>query len=240
MTDATCAVSGCTEAPKVWDRDGGWCRAHMDEMDAARRADEKRATTEAGGPWPQTCPRRMGEIGPWPRDENQDTWDIREQMHKGLRSRHCSFCGSLHPDDFMRLVEEGWVVGPTDKNYKAYLAPALSDEDVEERHQRFLRSDRARVMVEITKEHHPEMSDDEVQAELERRWRETELPLTDGSGSPETKFSYQHLSLAQRARFIALYNNRINGTTPAMNIGYPGHFYRLPFFMAYSESEPRP
>jgi hypothetical protein len=34
----------------------------------------------------------------------------------------CSFCGSLNPDKLMRLLEAGTVeLGPTDKNYKAYV-----------------------------------------------------------------------------------------------------------------------
>lgn len=44
------------------------------------------------------------------------------------------------------------------------------------------------------------------------------------------KFYYQHLSVEQRIEFIDLYNDR------TMNIGYPGHFYQLPFFMGYVES----
>ncbi len=111
----------CSEPAYIFDSLGGWCEAHWNEAEATRRADEARATAEAGGPWSQTCPRRLTDWGPWERTENIDTWDIREQMHAGLRARHCSFCGSLHPDDFMRLVTEGWKVGATDKNYKAYL-----------------------------------------------------------------------------------------------------------------------
>lgn len=33
----------------------------------------------------------------------------------------CSYCGSLYPDTFLRLVESGCVVVPTDKNYEAYI-----------------------------------------------------------------------------------------------------------------------
>jgi hypothetical protein len=116
-----CSANDCIEPAYIHDTDGHWCRTHWDEMEAAKHAAERQATEEAGGPWPQTCPRRGGEIGPWERGENLDTWDIREQMHKGLQARHCSFCGSLHPDDFMRLVKEGWQIGATDKSYKAYL-----------------------------------------------------------------------------------------------------------------------
>lgn len=40
----------------------------------------------------------------------------------------------------------------------------------------------------------------------------------------ETKFYFYHLNEAQAARFIELYNTKV------MKIGYPGHFYTVPFF----------
>lgn len=39
------------------------------------------------------------------------------------------------------------------------------------------------------------------------------------------KFYFQHLPEAQKREFIDLLNSR------SLNIGYPGHFYRLPFFI---------
>jgi hypothetical protein len=35
--------------------------------------------------------------------------------------RTCSFCGSMHPDDFMAAIKGGNQIVPTDKNYKAYV-----------------------------------------------------------------------------------------------------------------------
>ena len=70
----------------------------------------------------QTCPRRMAEYGPWDRQEGLDRWEAGhgtvDQDQVGLS---CSFCGSLNPERFLELVRDGWVVGPTDKTYKAYL-----------------------------------------------------------------------------------------------------------------------
>lgn len=37
--------------------------------------------------------------------------------------RTCSYCGGVHPDDAIRLHEEGWIVESTTKNYKFYLKP---------------------------------------------------------------------------------------------------------------------
>lgn len=67
----------------------------------------------------------------------------------------------------MDIVRNGGEVGPTDKNYKAYVT-------------------------------HPEGHD---------------------------KFYYEELSLAQRREFVDIYNDK------QMNVGYPGYFYNLPFFM---------
>lgn len=70
-----------------------------------------------------TCPRRA-EDGTDTTDSpftfagpNRDTWDVREPG--GLRK--CSYCGSVHPDDFIARLKAGDELGPTDKNYKAYL-----------------------------------------------------------------------------------------------------------------------
>lgn len=71
----------------------------------------------------QTCPRRMLEMGPWDRSEGQDSWIERPRSANEVAPT-CSFCGSLHPGKFLELVAQGWNVGPTDKNYKAYLHPA--------------------------------------------------------------------------------------------------------------------
>jgi hypothetical protein len=48
---------------------------------------------------------------------NKDHWDVREKG--GLRK--CSYCGSVHPEDFIANLKAGDELGVTDKNYKAYL-----------------------------------------------------------------------------------------------------------------------
>ena len=80
-------------------------------------------------PEPQTCGRRMRDFGSWERVEGLDRWE----QFKSNGDRVCSFCGSLHPDDFMRLVKEcaeapddavyGTVpeIEPSDKGYKIYV-----------------------------------------------------------------------------------------------------------------------
>lgn len=75
----------------------------------------------------QTCPRRMHEMGPWDRSEGIDQW-IETPRQAGELTPTCSFCGSLHPGKFLEMVAQDWVVGPTDKSYKAYLHPVQSGE----------------------------------------------------------------------------------------------------------------
>jgi len=73
----------------------------------------------------QTCPRRMHEMGPWSRAEGQDSWSDAPRR-EGEVTPFCSFCGSLHPGKFLSLIADGWAIGPTDKNYKAYLHQVLA------------------------------------------------------------------------------------------------------------------
>lgn len=89
-------------------------------------------------PEPMTCGRRQDTWagsrglpvhGERSREVGQDHW----QKHKSNGDRVCSFCGSLHPDDFFRLVHEAAIapedadrgtvvdIETTDKSYKVYV-----------------------------------------------------------------------------------------------------------------------
>lgn len=100
----------------------------------------------------QTCPSRMQQPGPWKHETDLDEWltdrwtvdhdqaeasrqefiernpggSISHTANEWLWSwgppRTCSFCGSIHADDAIRLIEEGWEVDPA-KSYKRYLNP---------------------------------------------------------------------------------------------------------------------
>jgi len=50
---------------------------------------------------------------------------------------------------------------------------------------------------------------------------------------PQAKFYFQHLSKEQITRFIELLNEK------KIKIGYPGYFYRLPYFCEKVEEEPQ-
>lgn len=64
----------------------------------------------------QLCPRRYEDGATY---GTPDIWQNRSGRHA------CSYCGSLHPDEFMELVRTGAAeLGPTDKNYKVYISGA--------------------------------------------------------------------------------------------------------------------
>lgn len=71
-----------------------------------------------------TCPRRTedGTDSPdrpraFPCGTNLDTYDVRAEGELAK----CSYCGSVEPNAFLDCLEAGDELGPTDKNYKAYL-----------------------------------------------------------------------------------------------------------------------
>ncbi len=73
-----------------------------------------------------SCPRRAEAPYRLPGDDGTDTWQDRPGLGGATApGRSCSYCGSLHPDTFMQLAEEGWWVGPTDQPSKAYLQPPV-------------------------------------------------------------------------------------------------------------------
>jgi hypothetical protein len=115
-----------------------------------------------------TCPRRNDDAVFV--ESDKDGWDHRADMFLW-----CTYCGSLQPDMFISLMQQGIELGPTDKNYKVYL--------------------------------------------------------TGPGGGHLGKFYFQHLTRDLQIRFIELYNEKPRKFT----IGYPGHFYVLPFFVRLDE-----
>lgn len=129
---------------------------------------------------PHTCPRRMQEFGPWEREEDQDTYLPRHGI-VGSDEPCCSFCGSLPPYRFMELVEQGYIVGPTDKDYKVYLSRPYTDDEREEYRQRLLNN-------------HPE----EAVGSLMETVR----------GEQIGKFYFQHLLDEQKRKFVDMLNKK--------------------------------
>ena len=66
------------------------------------------------------CPRRGESFRQTAEGELADHW--RDNAHNTEGGKHsCSYCGSIHPDEFMQAVRDGVEIGPTDKSYKAYM-----------------------------------------------------------------------------------------------------------------------
>lgn len=153
-------------------------------------------------------------MGPWERREDLDTWVPGEHTS-------CSFCGSLKPDLLLSRAREGWVVGPTDKNYKAYLSSPVSDEEKKAHKARYLANFSNRELENSARSGNKTV--EQLRAELEQHYDRESAYLVEGSS--RTKVYFQHLSEDQRRDFIELYNDR------TMKLAAPGHFYTMPFFM---------
>ncbi len=166
------------------------------------------------------CPRR-DEIGQRP--DGEDAW---------REDDTCSYCGSLNPALFMAKAEAREItLGPTDKTYKVYV------ESLPNPHagQRTVGSSRWGG-----KRGEPiDLADGEILVEdltpqdraiAERHFHSDLASVRAVSFRPEpttrfAKFYFQHLSDAERVRFVELLNAGV------LRIGMPGRFYVLPFFM---------
>lgn len=157
------------------------------------------------------CPRRNESVRGM--DEGVDWWEKRTPG----AGRQCSYCGSLHPDDLFAAIESGCKLGPTDKNYKLYV-------DLPEPNPDELRVSSASTGIDCPGEGWVPADPERMKKDgwnSEYRW----MCLSPRGPTIHGKFYFQHLSADEQQRFIDLYNAK------KMNIGYPGHFYRLPFFM---------
>ena len=176
----------------------------------------------------QTCPRRTHEPGPWDREEGLDTWTTGHGViGQDDAGPSCSFCGSLHPDRFMELVRDGWIVGPTDKTYKAYLSRPLTDEEQAEHKARWLGGFTAQELRDSALARGETVA--ATRAALEAAYYAQVAPLH--SGPTKAKFYFQHLTPEQQQEFVDLYR------TQRMAVGYPGRFYQPPFFMHFATPE---
>lgn len=137
----------------------------------------------------------------------------------------CSYCGSLSPEALFRAIDEGCELGPTDKNYKVYVD--RPDPDVGKPwiygSANFLQSGPG--WVEVTPENMASLPQDTRHMLRPGEW----VLVEPKQRMRQNKFYFQHLSVDERKRFIELLNAK------ALKIGYPGHFYVLPFFMTRQE-----
>lgn len=120
-----CVIDGCDAEAYITGYDNvALCRPHYDALREWQRV-VAAGVTEGLTDEPMTCPRRIEDRGPdggrGPHDGlGIDRWQMTHNA-RGVMHRTCSYCGSLHPDDFMQAIHDGRKIGPTDKNYKAYV-----------------------------------------------------------------------------------------------------------------------
>ena len=68
------------------------------------------------------CPRKLeNTFSSKYHADSEDCWRAENIFKNEGLDKHCSYCGSLHPQVFLNLVEKGAELIPTDKNYKAYI-----------------------------------------------------------------------------------------------------------------------
>ena len=76
---------------------------------------------------PFSCPRRL-TVG-----NLLDEWHIGTSFggyEDDQRFHHCSYCGSMNPDELLGYIREGWYVIPTDKSYKIYVGVPLQEPQI--------------------------------------------------------------------------------------------------------------
>src|ERR1700744_1017057 len=66
---------------------------------------------------------RCGRRGHWD-PKSPFVGEEQQFMDQYRADSTCSYCGSLSGDAFIKFLRDGGQVGPTDKNYKAYLHDA--------------------------------------------------------------------------------------------------------------------
>lgn len=77
-----------------------------------------------------SCPRRFvagaTESDGWDTDrwEPRGASDTSTFFPQGFQPpRTCSYCGGVHPQDALDLMQKGWRIEATDKSYKRYMHP---------------------------------------------------------------------------------------------------------------------
>jgi hypothetical protein len=135
----------------------------------------------------------------------------------------------MPPDDFMVMVREGGVVGPTDKSYKLYIGKALTEDEKVARKQRWLETDAmARAIRDLGAQ--DGKTQEQIDADLEKMWAENnDLHLQSSS---EGKFYTVHLSPEQGWEFYSLWQDK------KVVWGYPGYPYRRLYLPGPSDAPP--
>lgn len=155
------------------------------------------------------CPRRIE--GPFAYHDGDDDWHARD----GYLA--CSYCGSMHPDDFFQAIEDGHMIIGTDKNYKVYveMPNPLAGKTVE------IGSESGPAFDREGKPNKPDLSlAEKASGHYQRKIMGT------ASTTVQAKFYFQHLDEDGQNRFIALYNEHRINLEPRFGL------YRAPYFCA--------
>ena len=133
----------------------------------------------------------------------------------------CSYCGSLSPELFFKAIGDGCELGPTGKNYKVYV-----DRPDPDAGQPWIYSTANFEFKPGIGKITEEMFD---QTKMPPAWKESYVGqygrIEPKDAIKHDKFYFYHLNEEEMHRFIELYNRR------NLNIGVPGDFYVLPYFM---------
>lgn len=142
----------------------------------------------------------------------------------------CSYCGSLSPELFWEAINGGNELGPTDKDYKVYVDRPDPDAGT--------------PWIYTSQNFEPESKEGWQLATQElldslpkfpRAWHQHQLGhwvrIEPKHAIRHDKFYFYHLDEEGQRRFIEMLNGGV------LNIGYPGRFYRLPFFMRAARQE---
>lgn len=139
------------------------------------------------------------------RMEDFGPWERKESLDNWGNDSTCSFCGSLDPSVFMKRLEDRDVE----------LIPTDKD------YKAYLRNIRGQKFKQTYRNCYEMGARDCAGPDTCTHWvtRETE----------QTKFYFQHLDIEQKRRLVELVNEQ------KIQFAYPGHFYRLPFFIRREE-----
>lgn len=145
------------------------------------------------------------------------------------RDRTCSYCGSINETLFFEAIESGCEIGPTDKDYKVYIdvPNPLAGQMIVRGGANYEQTGEG--WVKLTPENIETLPferpvDREHHRERMKQGDYWVRPYLEGP-TKHAKFYFQHMSKEGRQRFVALLNAK------KLKIGYPGHFYVLPFFV---------
>lgn len=162
------------------------------------------------------CPRQA-ETGQTP------TRPVQIQLRHGWKC--CSYCGSLIEPAFFEALDQSAQLGPTDKSYKVYVDVKNFDAGRPKIVSSANYKHDAPGWVKVTAENRDSLPLDKWQRDNWVLDDEYWVQLGTESERVTLKFYFQHLSREGMMKFIDLYNAN------KLNIGYPGHFYTMPFFM---------